>query len=352
MKTNHNQVVFAREYRGYSQTELASRIKGLSQPTLSKFEKGIGAISDDILKEIAIVLNFPLSFFELEIFNKSYTANYRKKRITKTVKDQLDKRNKLYGYLVDKLKSGDIEFPPLKFKSIDLTDGYTPRTVAQHLRQILGLKYHPIKDIITILENNGIIVIEDNSDVEEFDGVSFITDEGNYIIIINKNFSNDRKRFTLAHELGHLIMHNTMDCLIDEKRDIEKEANQFASEFLMPEDEIKRSLYGLRISDLAGLKQYWLTSMASILFRAKDLKCIDDRRATYLNIELSRSGFKKKEPIDVAIDKPFLFKEAYKLFINELNYTIEDMANFFSISKEDTEDIFEAPKRFKLRLTV
>jgi Zn-dependent peptidase ImmA (M78 family) len=74
---------------------------------------------------------------------------------------------------------------------------------------------------------------------EKFDGVSFITEKGFAVIVINKNFPNDRKRFTLAHELVHLLLHNESNSPISTFRDKEKEANDFATEFLMREDSNK-----------------------------------------------------------------------------------------------------------------
>ena len=61
MEINYKQIIFAREYRGYSQTELASKIVGLSQSNLSKYEKGIGPLSTDVLNRIIDFLGFPSS---------------------------------------------------------------------------------------------------------------------------------------------------------------------------------------------------------------------------------------------------------------------------------------------------
>ena len=76
---NHKQLTFAREYRGYSQTELAESIKGLSQSNLSRFEKGFGVLSDDIQKKIIEYLNFPEEFFNRKINSRIENANYRKR---------------------------------------------------------------------------------------------------------------------------------------------------------------------------------------------------------------------------------------------------------------------------------
>lgn len=207
--------------------------------------------------------------------------------------------------------------------------------------------------IFSLLERNGIIIIELDYDVDLFDGVSFLTDGGYYVIIINKNFSNDHKRFTLAHELGHLIMHTSNEFLISEYRDKEDEANRFASEFLMPSDAISNSLRGLKLQYLVELKRYWLTSMASIVRRAKDLKCITNEKYKYFSIELSRRGYRKSEPVSVYIDMPNMYNEAYKLHKNELEYSNEEMATAFSLPI-DVLTRFCCPTKtnLKLRLSI
>lgn len=69
---NHNQLVFARKYRGYTQTELAKNIKGLSQANLSKFEKGFKTISIDKVREIMTFLDFPFDFLFREVKQVKY----------------------------------------------------------------------------------------------------------------------------------------------------------------------------------------------------------------------------------------------------------------------------------------
>ena len=331
MEINYKQIIFAREYRGYSQTELASKIVGLSQSNLSKYEKGIGPLSTDVLNRIIDFLGFPTDFYEKKISNIAENAHYRRKKgMTKNERSQIDLSNKLLGYIVDQMGES-VEFPDMSFRMIDLEDGYTPETVAQYTRKYLGLKDEPVRNIFSLLERNGIIIIELDYDVDLFDGVSFLTDGGYYVIIINKNFSNDHKRFTLAHELGHLIMHTSNEFLISEYRDKEDEANRFASEFLMPSDAISNSLRGLKLQYLVELKRYWLTSMASIVRRAKDLKCITNEKYKYFSIELSRRGYRKSEPVNVYIDMPNMYNEAYKLHKNELEYSNEEMATAFSL---------------------
>lgn len=353
MTINYRQLTFVREYKGYSQTELASQIKGLSQSNLSKFEKGLGPLSSDVMSKIIDFLGFPEAFYEKKISNKAENAHYRRKSgMTKKERSDIDCSNKLIGYIVDQMAES-VEFPSMSIRMIDIEDGYTPESIAQYTRKYFGLRDEPVRDIFTLLERNGVIVIELDHDADLFDGVSFMTDEGYYIIIINKNFSNDHKRFTLAHELGHLIMHTSNEFLIPEHRDKEAEANRFASEFLMPSEVIANSLRELKFQYLVELKRSWLTSMASIVRRAKDIKCITQDKYQYFNIELSRRGYKKNEPVNVYIDTPSLYYEAYRLHKDELDYSDQEMASAFNLPI-DVLTKFCCPTKanLKLRLSI
>ena len=348
---NHKQLTFAREFKGYSQTELSNKIQGLSQSNLSKFEKGLGVLSEDLQKKIIDFLGFPEDFYNRKINTIIENANYRKRAtVSKTKILKFENKCKVIGYVIDEL-SESIEWPDFKLAPLNVEDGYAPEYIANYTRRLLKVNVdEPIKNIFSILETAGIIIYEINDD-EKFDGVSFITDKGNPIIIVNKNFSNDRKRFTIAHELGHILMHNENNFPISSYRDKEKEANQFASEFLMPENYIKNSLRNLKLSEVGNLKSYWLTSMSSIIRRAKDLKCIDDNRYKYFLIEMSRNGFTKKEPIEVFIDKPTCLKNAINLFKTDLVYSLEDFSNYTALPKDIIDELFNSDKIVKLKIS-
>lgn len=337
---NHKQLTFAREYRGYSQTELANSIKGLSQSNLSKFEKGFGVLSEEVQRKVIDFLGFPLDFFTRKISCSIENANYRKRAtVGKTIVQKFENKCKLLGYIIDEF-SESIEWPEFSLSPLNVEEGFTPQQIAIYNRKLLKLsKEEPVRNIISLLESHGIIIYEID-EIEKFDGVSFVSDKGFPIIIVNKNFSNDRKRFTIAHELGHLLMHNENNFPISSYRDKEREANMYASEFLMPENEIKNSLRMLRMNELGDLKSYWLTSMSSIIRKAKDLSCIDENRYKFFMIEMSRNGYNRKEPIEVFIDKPTCFKNAHKIFKNELSYEMDDFVSFTALPKDIIDDIF------------
>ena len=118
----------------------------------------------------------------------------------------------------------------------------------------------------------------------------------------------------------------------------------------MPETEIINSLRGLRMNELTILKNYWLTSMSSIIRKAKDLKCIDENRYKFFMIEMSRNGYNRREPVDVFIDNPTCFKNAYNLFKENFAYTTEDFINFTALPKDIIEDVFSINNTVRLRI--
>ncbi len=108
-------------------------------------------------------------------------------------------------------------------------------------RKFIRLQHN--KDLMYALEMSGIYIVEKNLG-PEIDAYSTITDDGrSFIILGNIKKSAVRRNFDLAHELGHLLLHTTvdMDTLTrQEHKQIEQQANEFASDFLLPEAEFKR----------------------------------------------------------------------------------------------------------------
>lgn len=349
---NYKQFVFAREFRGYSQTEFAKSIDGLSQSNLSKFEKGFDVLSNKIIDKMIEKLDFPRQFFDKKIYNTIEISHYRKKTtLAKRKVQEFELMCQIIGNIIDEMDQ-TLDWIDFKFTPLNYEEGYTPEISANEARKRLGLdRDEAVKEIFRLFESNGIIIYEIDAD-EKIDGVSFLTKKGYPVIIINKNFSNDRKRFTLAHELGHILMHYSFPIPSYRESEVEKEANRFASEFLMPKEAIRNQLYNLKLSDLGQLKTYWLTSMRSMIYKAYELGCIDQNRYKFFNIEFSRLGYNKKEPIDVSIDRPTAFKNAYYLFKNELNYSKDDFSKYLNLPIDIIEKVFDYDSGIKLKLVL
>lgn len=339
LQINHKMVEIARISRGYNQSELAEKI-GVEQGTLSKIETGLLKPKEDIIDKLCNVLEYPVSFFaENVIVLSPLITHYRKRKsLTNTKLDLIEYNIYIKKHFIKKLlKSANI---PNKIFHISPED-HDAEDIARIVRQKWNIPRGPIKSMVSLLESAGVIVLQIEHNDEKLDG-EMIPDESNLpVIYINKNLSGDRQRFTLAHELGHLIMHG--GAYIPNIDDAEREANYFASEFLMPADDIRYQLpESLSINQLGDLKRFWKVSMAAIIRRARDLNVIEDSRYTSLNVQLSRAGYKKKEPdFDVFPDHPTIIKQLINIHFTDLGYSIEELAEYLSITVNEMKGMKE-----------
>lgn len=129
--------------------------------------------------------------------------------------------------------------------------------------------------------------------------------------------------------------------IVLEARDKEKEANQFAAEFLMPEREIGSALLNLKPSALPLLKRMWLTSMSSLVVRAKTLGKIDSNRYKMLMTELSRKGWRTNEPIQVELDSPTYLADAENMLQDDFNLDYTEQAKMLALPVDILRTIFQ-----------
>jgi Zn-dependent peptidase ImmA (M78 family)/DNA-binding XRE family transcriptional regulator len=343
---NAKMITLAREYRGITQSQLAQKIPGLNQGNLSKMEKGILNVPENILNQIAKTLNFPTDFFFKSIPKMPIHSFYFRKRQTmpKKISMVLQAQIDLIRVMLDELLLS-VEIPEYNLPSIDVTLKPTPEEAAQHIRNVLKIGKGPIDKLISILEKHGIIIYFLDSESDKFDGITVFTDNNYPVIIINKNMPNDRKRFTIGHELGHLVMHIPFFYYRDSD-ELEREAHRFSAEFNMPKAECRNDLIRLKYYQLGHLKDYWKLSKAAIIYRAKEIGAITEQTYKYLLIELSRRGERKVELGNVPIDEPQIVSQLIEIHQNELGYNLNELSKVLSISKTDFNLFFKPNRRF------
>ena len=337
-------LVTARESRGFTQNQLVEKIPNLNQGNYSKMEKGLLPIPLETLSKIANTLNYNESFFYKRSVNTPVSSFYYRKRISipKSQLSILESRLDILRLIIDELLES-VDIPEFKIPQYEVTDKLSPTSIAIKIREHLKLGRGPIPNLIDTLEASGIIIYSFKIDIPKFDGITLVTDKGQPVIFINDAMPNDRKIFSIVHELGHLIMHIPFSPLPD-GRDEEKEANKFTGEFLMPYLDCRNDLMDLRYSSLGVLKSYWKVSKAAIVYRAKSINAITPDRFTNLNIELSKNGEKKKESGFIDISEPKLITLIINTHENELGYSLDEMLQLLGISDNDYFEYFSRSK--------
>ena len=323
----------ARHLRQLTQKE-AAELLGVSQGKLSKAEKGLQPLPSDIILRLPDVYNLPLSFFDQQT-DKSQIGHlyYRKQAsISAKVQDALDAQIRVQKMAIDQMFEA-IELPDFEGPRIQPTENNSPTEIARKVKYALGIHRGSIPNLTVLLEDHGIIVQKMDFGTEKMDGLISITDNGRKVIFLNTRMPNDRMRFSLAHELGHLIMHYYF--IPSEATPVEDEANEFASEFLMPEKEIKPQLKRLTLPILGTLKQQWGVSMRALIRRARDLQMIDDKIYRNYQIIFSKKGYNKREPINLPYERSNMIHDVVELYKAELGYSEEDLSTITRLMPDD-----------------
>jgi Zn-dependent peptidase ImmA (M78 family)/transcriptional regulator with XRE-family HTH domain len=347
MKLNPEMVILAREFRGLTQGQLGKKT-GFSQPKIARIENGIGAdLEAEDATRLARELEFPIEFFlqdEVRVGFGSSSYYYRKraslsgadrKRIQSVV-------NLFRIHLKRMLSAVDMEFSR-PFRRLETEDyGGTPAGVARALRAFWRLPDGPIADLTAAAETAGIIVVPCNFGTREIDGTSLWLGELPPIVFMRRDLSGDRWRFTLAHEIGHLLMHELP------KETMEPEADQFAAEFLMPEKDIRLQLArykSISMADLANLKLYWKVAMQSVLRRSRDLGYTNENQARYIFQRLSAMGQRANEPIQIERESAKVVVKLFECFTEQMGYSGDALAAFLRTSQQDVEALYDVKFR-------
>lgn len=343
---NPHMLVLGRESRGISQSDLANEI-GISQGKLSKAEKGEQTLPDDSFQKLYEYLEYPETFFYQKTPTAPVSHYYYRKRVTipQKVMMQIEAAVKIFRRNIDSLSEA-IELPEFKLKAFN-PEKESPEEIARKCRYILGIDRGPVPSLVNLLENNGVVIVKTDLFNEKIDGLSTISEKGIHIIFLNERMPNDRQRFSLAHELGHILMHFDIPTLSEQ---VEEEANRFASEFLMPKDEIINSLRGLNFSKLGELKRYWNVSMKSLVRRARDLNTINDQQYRNLQIGFSKKGMSVSEPIQLQEEKSYILNQIIKLYLDELGYSIQELARIINLNINEFENRFLVTDKPRLKI--
>lgn len=348
MSVNHRMITIARESRGLTQAELADRLQ-IPTSSLSRIEFGSLSMRDVVFEKMCEELTYPSDFFSQSFSINPPNIHYRK-RVTLSAKiiRKADALMNIYRANIEKmLKYITLETPNLPF--IDENKYGSPRKIAAFLRSYWGVPKGAINDLVSLVEKHGVIVVMFDYETDKIDGRSMVAETGHPVIFLNKNFPGERQRLTLAHELGHIMMH--LRTVPTFGRDEENEAFEFASEFLMPESEIKHELHPkLSIQTLADQKRVWKTSMAAILMWAEKLGRITPNHSRYIWATYSGLGYKRGEPIPITIDEPTLLTRIVSFFMEDKEYSKEETAKFFCLSEQEFAEKFISFQPRTLRL--
>lgn len=301
---NPERITEAREAKGLNMADLA-RLLDVSRQAVSAFEKGLKKPSSETLSQLSKTLGFPERFFLSDSTSPQIkSAIHFRSRSTTSKKERLVGKTKgrwvslILNEIMNYVTLPTPEIPELDIPDFELLSNADIEDIATKVRRMWGLGDGPITNLTMLLENKGIIVANIHSG-EKVDAFSF-WNEHTPVIVIDKMKTAVRTRFSIAHELGHLVMHRAVeDDYIEDPslfKLVEAQANYFASCFLMPASTFGREYYSSNIDSLIKLKKRWLTSISAIAIRSYNLNLINDNQKVYIFQQIA--PYKRREPLD------------------------------------------------------
>jgi Zn-dependent peptidase ImmA (M78 family)/transcriptional regulator with XRE-family HTH domain len=333
---NPHMLELARDSRGLTQPDLATLI-GISQGALSKFESGVKPPPDEFVQSAARALDYPASFFfepDRPYGFPPFHYRKRKKLSAKALGKIKAEMNIRRIHIRKMLPSHPIktnrfipeidrdEYSASKKSGLDIED------VARMIREAWMVPDGPIENMAALLEDNGGIVIPCDFGTDLIDAMSQRIDGLPVLFFVNMHAPADRVRHTLAHELGHMVLHTIS---LQDDAQMELEADSFAGAFLLPADEIRPQLRRFDLRQLANMKVYWKVSMAALAVRADRLGLITPYQSRTFWIEMSRLGYRKREPNELPREHPSFLKNMVQHFIRGLGYSREELAKVLNV---------------------
>ena len=342
---NPDMLSIARNFRGLSQTELIAVMgQSITQASLSKIESGDLIPSDEVIQNLSNALHFPIRFFEhIEKLNALPISLHAYRKKSSTTAKALSRMNAEMMLKMGHVQTLELLTNVPKRKNSLPTfkigiDVNTPQEAAKKLRSLWVLGNEPLENLTATVEDAGVLVFLCDFKDNNVDGVSLKMHGVSPCVFLNANQPNDRIRFTLAHELGHLVLHE------EPSEFMEKEANDFAAEFLMPEEKIIDQLGSTNLAHYLRLKKEWKTSMAALIYRASELGTITSSQSANLWRQMAMRGYRKVEPNE--LDREPTYRVASMLFDYAIDAkktstsVISELSQLFDLYEDDFKKLY------------
>lgn len=357
-----------RELNGLSRKELADKLN-LSEQAIWQYENQYTMPKFETVNELKKIFHVKAHFFYNEPFidtlsnieNIAYRASDREVR--KKTKMEATYIN-FISYFLKKFES-KINLPlsilpKLRDESIQLyhhSSGNNDRLlqleiIAENARKTLDI--HSNDELLYKLELAGVYILEKSMGIEIDAYSTWTSHEKPFIILGNQKKSAVRRNFDLAHELGHLLLHYKMDLdslSKEEHRLIEKEANDFASFFLLPREEFLEDFKMItkksNPESYLELKMKYMVSIAALEFRAYKMGLLTFEENRYFYATLNRKKYKTKEPLDedIPIIRPGKIRSLFDFVLTNHLFSLSELLNDYSIDRAFLEILFHLEDR-------
>lgn len=325
----------ARRAAALSLRELASQV-GVSQTAILKVEQGELFPSSDLLLALSRALGievdrlfrpFTVSLSQLRFRRSAPFGEKLYRAIEQQVVDQLERRLEFEALTPAPSAPFDGSFLPERVASLDEVEA-----LAERVREVWGVGSAPLSRLIDLFESRGVRVVAVDLDESRFDGLFALAGELP-ILVLNRSWPGDRQRFSLAHELAHLLLRDRIEPGLDE----ESACNRFAGAFLFPKEAVV-SWFGrhrrqIEWRELLLAKEEYGISMQAIVHRLTELSLVGVAYGRKLASEFRRRGWREREPgPQYPAERPHLFEQMVLHALNEGHFGESKAAELLNLS--------------------
>ncbi len=332
---NCRRLVLARKRRKLTAKRLAEYAK-VSAVTITRLEKGENQPEESTIRRLADALNYPIEFFlrdDPEPININSVSFRSLTKMTARERDAAITAGSL-GIELNGWIEERFSLPIVKL--LDLSYETDTEAAAQHLRQHWALGERPIRSIVRLLEAHGVRVFALSEDTATVDAFSFWKNDKPYVFL-NHFKTAERSIYDAAHELGHLVLHKHAGPI--PSRPAEREADSFASAFLMPRNDVRSRVPSkISIDVILELKLRWRVSAMALAYRLHALEMLTDWQYKSICIELGKRGFRSGEPGGIEREESVVWRKIFSQLWSEKT-TKSDVAEALNIPLDELEGI-------------
>jgi len=212
-----------------------------------------------------------------------------------------------------------------------------PEGAAEALREAWGLGVRPIKNLVHLVEKHGVRVFSVEEEATSLHAFC-IWEEDLPFVFLARSKTVERSRFNCAHELGHLVLHRDQESTGPEA---EKEANQFASAFLMPSESVKAVCgSGMTFANIVSQKKRWGVAAAALAYRLHSpaLGLLSDWQYKRIAMELSRRG-RRTEPDPIEGEELSFILQAVFRALSERGVSFAKISRDLCLPERDLSEL-------------
>lgn len=348
---NPSRLALARESLGWTRTTLASKA-GMTARRLADYENRGVCPPADTLRTLAEVLKVDVAFLLAHDLREPTNLSFRSlSTMTAGVRDRAVAAAKMTSevgeWVTDRFQLQAADLPR------DLA-GADPSIAAAVLREQWGFGIQPAPNLVQLAELMGIRVFALSVDERALDAFSFWDGETPYILI-NARGTAERRRWDVAHEIGHLLLHAGSHHLPTD-RGREDEADQFAGALLLPAEGLRKD--AMRVRTLDEVRRYklrWKVSAVAMIRTLHRQGHLTEWEYRTLAIDASKAKLRRIEDDIPAETSPVLTAVVAELrkrrlgpghIARELALRTTDVRNMFhTLAPVDMSDLTDTPRR-------